>query len=112
MIAACTGREPADISFDRTCRECGRPHGKPVLRHGALEFSVAHSGDLVAVAVATAPVGVDVEQLDGRPHELGGGDPASLARVVLAERERRRWPRSIRPAGRAPSSSRGPGRRP
>jgi 4'-phosphopantetheinyl transferase len=115
VIGACTDRAPADISFDRTCRDCGRPHGKPVLRPGtpasgtpasgtpasgdpasgdpglsagALEFSVAHSGDLVAVAVATAPVGVDVEQLTDRPHELGGGDPASLARLVLAEAER------------------------
>ena len=100
VIGACTGRAPADLSFDRTCRECGRPHGKPVLRHAALEFSVAHSGDLVAVAVATAPVGVDVEQLAGRPHELGGGDPASLARVVLAEPERQQLA-AVDPAGHA-----------
>jgi len=88
VIAACTGQRPAEVSFDRTCRQCGRPHGKPAVRHGDLEFSVAHSGDLVAVAVATAPVGVDVEQLAGRPHQLGGGDPAGLARMVLAEPER------------------------
>jgi 4'-phosphopantetheinyl transferase len=100
VIGACTGRAPADLSFDRTCRECGRPHGKPVLRHAALEFSVAHSGDLVAVAVATAPVGVDVEQLADRPHELGGGDPAALARTVLAEPERRQLA-SVDPAGQA-----------
>ena len=100
VIGACTGREPADISFDRTCRDCGRPHGKPVLRCGALEFSVAHSGDLVAVAVATAPVGVDVEQLADRPHELGGGDPAALARVVLAEPERQQLA-AVDPPGRA-----------
>jgi 4'-phosphopantetheinyl transferase len=35
---------------------------------------------------------VDVEQADGRPRPLGGGDgdgdPESLARLVLAERER------------------------
>jgi 4'-phosphopantetheinyl transferase len=88
VIGACLGREPAGVSFDRTCPECGRPHGKPVLRLGTLEFSVAHSGDAVAVAVAAAPVGVDVEQLAGRPHELGGGDLAALARTVLAEPER------------------------
>jgi 4'-phosphopantetheinyl transferase len=87
VIAACTGQRPAEVSFDRTCRQCGQPHGKPAVRHGDLEFSVAHSGDLVAVAVATAPVGVDVEQLEERPHELGGGDPASLARMVLAAEE-------------------------
>ena len=77
----------AEVSFDRTCRQCGQPHGKPAVQHGGLEFSVAHSGDLVAVAVATAPVGVDVEQLEGRSRELGGGDPAALARVVFAAEE-------------------------
>ena len=87
VIAARTGQRPAEVSFDRTCRQCGKPHGKPAVRHGDLEFSVTHSGDLVAVAVATAAVGVDVEQLEGRPHELGGGDPATLARVVLAAEE-------------------------
>ena len=87
VIAACTGQRPAEVSFDRTCRQCGQPHGKPAVQHGGLEFSVAHSGDLVAVAVATAPVGVDVEQLEGRPRELGGGDPAALARVVFAAEE-------------------------
>jgi 4'-phosphopantetheinyl transferase len=88
VIAARTGRRPADVSLDRTCRRCGRPHGKPSVRDGDLELSVAHSGDLVAVAVATAPVGVDVEQLDGRRYELGGGDPDALARTVLADEER------------------------
>ena len=87
-LAACTGRRPAEVSFDRTCRQCGRPHGKPVIRGGGPEHSVAHSGDLVAVAVARAPVGVDVEQLDGRAHPLGGGDPEALARLVLAAEER------------------------
>ena len=87
VIAACTGQRPVQVSFDRTCRQCGQPHGKPAVRHGGPEFSVAHSGDLVAVAVATAPVGVDVEQLEGRSHELGGGDPATLARVVFAAEE-------------------------
>ena len=74
--------------------------GKPVLRGGDLELSVAHSGDLVAVAVATAPVGVDVEQLDGRPRELGGGDPDALGRVVLADEERAALA-AVHPAGRA-----------
>ena len=83
VIAAGTGQRPAEVSFDRTCRQCGKPHGKPALRGGDLEFSVTHAGDLVAVAVATAPVGVDVEQVKGRPR----GDPATLARVVFSEPE-------------------------
>jgi len=100
VIAACTGRRPAEVTFDRTCRQCGKPHGKPAVRGGELEFSVAHSGDLVAVAVATAPVGVDVEQLEERPRKLGGGDPDALARLVLAEEERAALA-SVHPAGRA-----------
>ena len=100
VIAACTGQRPAEVSFDRTCRQCGKPHGKPVVHGGDLEFSVAHSGDLVAVAVTTAPVGVDVEQLEERPRELGGGDPDTLARLVLADEER--WAlASVHPSGRA-----------
>ncbi len=87
-LAGYTGRRPADVRFDRTCGQCGEPHGKPVLAGGGVEHSVAHSGDLVAVAVARAPVGVDVEQLDGRPHPLGDGDPDALARLVLSAAER------------------------
>jgi 4'-phosphopantetheinyl transferase len=89
VIAACTGSRPERISFDRTCRRCGQPHGKPAVVGGGPEFSVAHSGALIAVAVAGDPVGVDVEQLDGRARPLGdGGDPEALARLVLAEPER------------------------
>ena len=88
-LAQYTGLRPADVRFDRTCRECGKPHGKPALAYGDLEHSVAHSGDLVVVAVARAPVGVDVEQLDSRAHPLGGdGDPKALARLVLSDAER------------------------
>jgi len=100
VIAACTGQRPVQVSFDRACRQCGQPHGKPTVRGGGLELSVAHSGDLVAVAVATAPVGADVEQLEGRPHELGGGDPAALARMVLADAERAALA-AVHPSGRA-----------
>lgn len=101
VIAACTGRRPAEVGFDRTCRQCGQPHGKPVISGGGdLEHSVAHSGDLVAVAVARAPVGVDVEQLDGRPRRPGGGDPEALARLVLADGERAALA-AVHPSGRA-----------
>jgi 4'-phosphopantetheinyl transferase len=100
VVAACTGQRPAEVSLDRTCRLCGQPHGKPAVRGGGPEFSVSHSGDLVVVAVATAPVGVDVEQLDGRARELGGGDPVRLARMVLAEEERAALA-AVDPEGRA-----------
>ena len=101
-LARYTGLRPAEVRFDRTCGQCGEPHGKPVLADGGpLEHSVAHSGDLVAVAVAGNPVGVDVEQLDGRPHPLGGdGDPDALARLVLSAAEQAALA-AVPPAGRA-----------
>jgi 4'-phosphopantetheinyl transferase len=87
-LAGYAGLRPADVRFDRTCRQCGGPHGKPAFAGYGLGHSVAHSGDLVAVAVAGNPVGVDVEQLDGRPHPLGGdGGPESLGRLVLSAAE-------------------------
>ncbi|MFI8090749.1 4'-phosphopantetheinyl transferase family protein [Streptomyces sp. NPDC086080] len=45
------------------CAGCGGPHGRPVLRTPGVHFSLSHSGDLVLVALAPAPVGVDVEGL-------------------------------------------------
>ena len=87
-LARYAGLRPADVRFDRTCGQCGEPHGKPSMRGGTLQHSVAHSGDLVAVAVAPDPVGVDVEQFGERPHPLGGdGDPAALARLVMSGTE-------------------------
>ena len=112
VIAAGTGQRPAEVSFDRACRQCGKPHGKPAVRGGDLEFSVAHSGDLVAVAVATAPLGVDVEQLEDARASWAATIRTRSPAWCSPRKSGRRWPRSIRPAGRVPSWSRGPGRRP
>ena len=100
-LARYTGRRPAGVRFDRTCATCGEPHGKPVIAGGGPGHSVAHSGDLIAVAVAGAPVGVDVEQAEGRPHLLGGdGDPEALARLVFSQAERDALA-AVPPGGRA-----------
>jgi 4'-phosphopantetheinyl transferase len=55
---------PADLVVRRTpCPQCGGPDGRPVLPGtGSPQFSLAHSGDAVLVAVAGQPVGIDVEQ--------------------------------------------------
>jgi 4'-phosphopantetheinyl transferase len=59
-------RPPASVRVDRTCPDCGQPHGKPhIVDGGGLEVSVSHSGDRVAVALTFgAEVGVDVEQVN------------------------------------------------
>lgn len=50
------------VEVDRTCEECGQPHGRPVVQGGP-HVSVAHSGVLVVVATCVSAVlGVDVEQ--------------------------------------------------
>ncbi len=63
----------ADVPIDRTCERCGESHGRPRVTAGAaLDYSVSHSGELVAVAVARSSgdgsgparsVGVDVERV-------------------------------------------------
>lgn len=86
--ARLTGLDPRDVPVDRRCEQCGRPHGRPRLPGSGLEASVAHSGDLVAVAIAAAGrVGVDVEHVAALP------DAALLASVCTdAERVQVRTP--------------------
>ena len=105
VLGRYTGQPAADIRFDRTCGQCGRPHGKPVLTGGQADqdwvHSVSHSGDLVVVAVARNPVGVDVEQVDRRRGAAGTvRDPDALARMVLSGAEQAALS-AIRPSGRA-----------
>lgn len=68
------------VEVDRTCEECGRQHGRPVVEGGP-HVSVAHAGVLVVVATcAGAPVGVDVERT-----ARFGGDEARTAAWALQE---------------------------
>src|SRR6187200_1666253 len=79
-------------------------HGKPRLRNGGgIEFNLSHTQNLVLVAVATRPVGVDVEAIRPRRDVVGIAgrflDPeeaAAVAEAAEAERERvfyRAWTR-------------------
>jgi 4'-phosphopantetheinyl transferase len=81
-VAQLTGQDPEDVAFDRSCAQCGKPHGKPRVVGGGPELSVSHSGDLIAVAVHRVyPVGVDVEQIrDTRDRE-------ALERFVMSDAE-------------------------
>lgn len=82
VIGERLGRDPAALSFDRTCTHCGdQRHGKPVVETTGpgLDFSLSHAGGLVVVAVSDRAVGVDVEDA------TAGEQPLAPA---LTERER------------------------
>lgn len=59
-LARYCGRPAASLRFSRG------PHGKPALlpEQSGLSFSVAHTAGALLCAVASAPVGVDVERSD------------------------------------------------
>jgi 4'-phosphopantetheinyl transferase len=57
------GVRPADVELTRNpCPSCGGPHGRPGLSRGdGPYFSLSHTGDVVLLAFASTPVGIDVE---------------------------------------------------
>ncbi len=85
------GLPPADVPLRRVCPRCGGPHGKvrldlppsgPLSERSGLDFSVAHSGAVIGVAVCeNGRVGLDVEEADV------GLDVDAAARVALADSE-------------------------
>lgn len=69
--------------------------GKPALAGTPLHFSVSHSGAWTALAVSTAPVGLDMERIAPLPEmedlvelTLAPAERAALAACAPAERER------------------------
>jgi 4'-phosphopantetheinyl transferase len=79
LLAARFSLPAAQVRLDRTCPECGKPHGK--VRADGVELSVTHSGELVGVAIGDHPVGLDVEKVDP------GLDVDAVARMALAPHE-------------------------
>ena len=74
------------VRVDRTCDECGRQHGAPRLLHERAPWaSVSHSGVLIAVVLAGAPVGIDVQRLADLPAPERGADWVRAEAVVKAE---------------------------
>jgi 4'-phosphopantetheinyl transferase len=68
--------------IDRTCPDCGRPHGKPQVVGHDVHVSVSHSGERIAVALTlAAPVGIDVEEITDISTD-------ELRRMVVAPGER------------------------
>ncbi len=78
LLSGYIGAPAGELTFSRGA------HGKPMLASPAapLEFNVSHSGDWGVIALASVPVGVDVEQI--RP---GRASPA-LEKRFLTEGER------------------------
>lgn len=65
LVAAHLGVPARHVRFTpAACPLCGGPHGRPVVAGGGVEVSLSRTSDLVAVALAPAVVGVDVEALD------------------------------------------------
>jgi 4'-phosphopantetheinyl transferase len=82
VLADHLGTDPSRLTFGRQhCPTCGGPSGKPIVAglNGpagepspsgdggwpGLSFSLAHSGEAVAITVARGPVGIDVEREPG-----------------------------------------------
>jgi 4'-phosphopantetheinyl transferase len=79
LLAARIGQAPQELRYGRlACVNCGGSHGRPVLADPEIpvHFSLSHGGDLIAVALSKAPLGVDVEPFPQRPAL------AELARVL------------------------------
>jgi 4'-phosphopantetheinyl transferase len=79
LLAAQFSLPAAKVRLDRSCPECGKPHGK--VRADGVELSVTHSGELVGVAIGDRPVGLDVEKVDPTV------DVDGVARLALAPEE-------------------------
>ncbi|TQK52831.1 4'-phosphopantetheinyl transferase [Streptomyces sp. SLBN-118] len=63
------GLAPEAVPFSREpCTHCGGPHGRPVVPGSPVHFSLSHTSGLVMIALATGPVGIDVE---GVPGDIG-----------------------------------------
>lgn len=77
-LAERAGPGVAAMPLDATCKRCGHHgHGRPSLVPGSsetVEFSLSRTEGMVAVALSTVPIGIDVEKL---------GTP--LSRQVLAQ---------------------------
>lgn len=101
VLGGCLGIAPRKVRLTReTCGlpHCAQPHGRPALSAAgpAVEFSLSRSGGLAVVALAAAPVGVDVESkafrhpdspLDGMIRRLHPAERAALAELPPARRE-------------------------
>jgi 4'-phosphopantetheinyl transferase len=93
LLGQVTDSPPAGLRFGReSCPVCGGPNGRPRLSsHEMPHFSLAHSGDAIAIATAPDPVGIDCERLpDGCVCELMTQMHPNDASLVAARAQPRR----------------------
>jgi 4'-phosphopantetheinyl transferase len=98
LLARRLGMEPQQLTFRRDpCPNCGGPHGRPAVNVPAhlksTQFSLSHSGDVVLIGIACAPIGVDVEQVppDRTVSEVAGVlHPEERREIETAPAELRR----------------------
>lgn len=94
VVGAVLGVSPQHVVIDRDrCPRCGKRHGRPIVSGSSVHVSLSHTSGLAAVAIASTPVGVDVEWI---PASV---DDAPL--MALHPRERSEiaaMPRDARPA--------------
>lgn len=90
------GQAPEAVTLSREpCAHCGGPHGRPVVPGNAVHFSLSHTSGLVMIALAGAPVGVDVERVP---------DPDTVADVASQLHPRERTELAALPAAQLPAA--------
>ncbi|MGW4483168.1 4'-phosphopantetheinyl transferase family protein [Amycolatopsis sp. NPDC004368] len=62
LTASRLGVPVESVTFDATCEDCGKPHGRPRVPGSDLTLSISHSGSLIGLAATDGvAVGLDVE---------------------------------------------------
>ncbi|WP_323181877.1 4'-phosphopantetheinyl transferase superfamily protein [Streptomyces sp. NBC_00424] len=95
LLGAYLGTTAREVVVERApCSHCAEPHGRPVLPGGTLHFSLSHCTGISLLAFASAPVGVDVEEVV-RPDVIADTadvlhprEAAELAALPAGERAR------------------------
>ena len=95
LLAERLEQDPEAVSLLREpCSHCGGPHGRPYVLGRGVHFSLSHTRGMVLIALASRPVGIDVETLLDAPvvdeliSQLHPDEAAELAVVPYEARPR------------------------